>query len=234
MAIGIFPWQSRACPCTAVRGMSLAVRPTVYLETTIPSYLTARPSNDLAKAARQAATRLWWDTQRSKYACFVSQLIWDEVGRGDPEAARLRLEVLDGISRHDLSDETPSCTATALPQGAARACLGRCPPHCRERRSPDGVHSDLEFPAYRECPHDEDHPKGLRRSRSSLSGNLHAGSTAGGNPMKPKDDVMKEVHRIKDEIAREHGYDLQSLFEAARKRQAETAKPKPKKSGKAA
>jgi hypothetical protein len=52
--------------------------------------------------------------------------------------------------------------------------------------------------------------------------------------MKPKDDVMKEVHRIKDEIAREHGYDLQSLFEAARKRQAETAKPKPKKSGKAA
>lgn len=52
--------------------------------------------------------------------------------------------------------------------------------------------------------------------------------------MKPKDDVMKEVHRIKDEIAREHGYDLQSLFDAARKRQAESKKPKTKKSGKAA
>lgn len=79
--------------------------PTVYLETTIPSYLTARPSNDLAKAARQAATRLWWDTQRSKYSCFVSQLILDEAGRGDPEAARLRLEVLAGIPRLDLTDE---------------------------------------------------------------------------------------------------------------------------------
>lgn len=52
--------------------------------------------------------------------------------------------------------------------------------------------------------------------------------------MKPKDDVMKEVHRIKDEIAREHGYSLQSLFDAARKRQAESTKPKPKKPGKAA
>lgn len=52
--------------------------------------------------------------------------------------------------------------------------------------------------------------------------------------MKPKDDVMKEVHRIKDEIAREHGYDLKSLFDAARKRQAESERPKPKKSGKAA
>jgi hypothetical protein len=80
------------------------VRPTVYLETTIPSYLTARPSNDLAKAARQAATRLWWDTLRSRCACFVSQLILDEAGRGDLEAARLRLEILDGIPRLDLTD----------------------------------------------------------------------------------------------------------------------------------
>jgi hypothetical protein len=205
--------------------MRLAVRPTVYLETTIPSYLTARPSNDLAKAARQVATRMWWDTQRSKYACFVSQLILDEAGRGDPAAAKIRLEVLAGIPRLDLTDE-------AL--GLARPRLGRCPPHFGQRRATDGVHSDLEFPAHRQCADDEDHSTGLRRSRAPLSGNLHAGPTFGGTTMKPKDDVMKEVHHIKDEIAREHGYDLKSLFEAARKRQAKTVKPKPKKSGKAA
>lgn len=81
------------------------MRPTLYLETTIPSYLTARPSNDLAKAARQAATRLWWDTRRAKYACFVSQLILDEAARGDADAASLRLGVLEGIPRLDLTDE---------------------------------------------------------------------------------------------------------------------------------
>lgn len=82
------------------------MRPTVYLETTIPSYLTARPSNDLAKSARQAATRLWWDTQRSTFACHISQLILDEAGRGDPDAVRLRLEVLATIPRLDLTKES--------------------------------------------------------------------------------------------------------------------------------
>ena len=73
------------------------------------------------KAARQAATRLWWDTQRVKYACFVSQFILDEAGRGDPEAARLRLEALEGIPRLDLTDAALSLAQRLLSRKALPA-----------------------------------------------------------------------------------------------------------------
>lgn len=34
----------------------------VYIETTVVSYLTARPSRDLIVAAHQQITHDWWDT----------------------------------------------------------------------------------------------------------------------------------------------------------------------------
>ena len=66
----------------------------VYLETTIPSYLTARPSRDLVTVAHQQITREWWDTRRHAFALFVSQMVIDEASAGDPEAAIRRLEVV--------------------------------------------------------------------------------------------------------------------------------------------
>jgi hypothetical protein len=38
-------------------------RPTVYVETSVVSYLTARPSRDLLLAAHQQVTRDWWATR---------------------------------------------------------------------------------------------------------------------------------------------------------------------------
>ena len=63
------------------------MKPKVYLETTIPSYLTARPSRDLVTAAHQQITREWWDTRRHAFDLFVSQMVLDEAGAGDEEAA---------------------------------------------------------------------------------------------------------------------------------------------------
>jgi hypothetical protein len=48
-------------------------RKTLYIETTIPSLLTSRPSTDIIKAGRQAATKLFWDCERHKYDLFISQ-----------------------------------------------------------------------------------------------------------------------------------------------------------------
>ena len=73
------------------------MKPTVYLETTIPSYLTAWRSPELVMAARQQITRDWWDKSRDDFELFVSQLVIDEASSGDPDAATRRLEVLDGI-----------------------------------------------------------------------------------------------------------------------------------------
>jgi predicted nucleic acid-binding protein len=69
----------------------------VYLETTVVSYLTARPSRDLILRAHQQITRAWWRTRRSGFDLFVSPLVLQEAGDGDPQAARRRLAALAGI-----------------------------------------------------------------------------------------------------------------------------------------
>lgn len=73
------------------------MRPTVYLETTIPSYLTARPSRDLLTAARQQLTSDWWEDRRQDFECVISQVVLDECGIGDAEAVRRRLEKIAGL-----------------------------------------------------------------------------------------------------------------------------------------
>ena len=70
------------------------MKPKVYLETTIPSLLTAWPSRDLITAADQQMTRTWWEKQRSNYDLVVSTLVLDEIKKGDPAAAAGRLAAL--------------------------------------------------------------------------------------------------------------------------------------------
>ena len=72
------------------------MRPKVYLETTIPSYLTAWSSRDLIKAAHQQITREWWQ-DRARFDLYISQLVLREASGGDADAAGLRLETLKGI-----------------------------------------------------------------------------------------------------------------------------------------
>jgi len=77
----------------------------VYLETTIPSYLTAWRSPELVMAARQQLTREWWDTRRQDFQLVISQLVIDEARAGDATAAARRLEVLEGITLLEFGDD---------------------------------------------------------------------------------------------------------------------------------
>ena len=72
-----------------------SMKPTVYIETTVPSYLTAWPSRDVVRAGEQQVTRDWW-SRRSAYELRVSSLVLLECGAGDAEAAasRPRIEEL--------------------------------------------------------------------------------------------------------------------------------------------
>ena len=72
--------------------------PTVYLETTIVSYLTSYPSTHIVVAANQEITRQWWERERSQYRCFVSPYVLKEASLGDQDAARKRMQVLSEIS----------------------------------------------------------------------------------------------------------------------------------------
>jgi len=72
-------------------------RPSVYVETSVISYLTGRPSRDLIVAAHQQITREWWE-RRERFGLFVSEAVHFEARRGDPDAAARRLEVLAGLA----------------------------------------------------------------------------------------------------------------------------------------
>ena len=51
--------------------------PTLYVETSIVSYLRSRPSAQVVAAARQLLTRKWWETERPTYELVTSQYILD-------------------------------------------------------------------------------------------------------------------------------------------------------------
>ncbi len=70
----------------------------VYIESSVISYLTARPGRDVVVAARQAITLEWWQNQREKYEVFISALVEEEIAAGDSSAAQRRIEAVTGIA----------------------------------------------------------------------------------------------------------------------------------------
>ena len=90
---------------------------TVYLETTIMSYLAALPSRDLIKAARQEVTWEWWNKRRGGYRVYASQVVAREAREGDPDAARRRLELLSGLPLLDVTDEAINLATALISQG---------------------------------------------------------------------------------------------------------------------
>lgn len=83
---------------------SIFMKPKVYLETSVPSYLTARRSRDLIMAANQEITQEWWDN-REQFDLYISGLVLQEAGSGDPIAAQKRIERLDDIPEIDITEE---------------------------------------------------------------------------------------------------------------------------------
>ena len=86
----------------------------VYIETTIPSYLAAWPARDLLQAARQQITHDWWNTARANYDLHISQMVLDEIGAGDAEAAKRRADIVKDIPLLDLTVEVDSVTASIM------------------------------------------------------------------------------------------------------------------------
>src|ERR1039458_3299547 len=89
----------------------------LYLETTIPSYLTSRPSRDLIIAGHQQVTIEWWENRRETFQLYISQLVVDEAGAGDPVAALKRLKVLQGLSLLDITPEVAELASSILASG---------------------------------------------------------------------------------------------------------------------
>lgn len=98
---------------------------TVYLETTVISYLVALPSRDLVVAAHQQISRDWWERRRSAFRCVVSQVVLDEIAAGDQSEATKRLEIVKPLGVLEASSDAEALaqaivSAGALPDKAVR------------------------------------------------------------------------------------------------------------------
>jgi hypothetical protein len=80
---------------------------TIYIETTVVSYLVANPSRDSILAAHQQLTRQWWQDERVRYKCVTSEEVLREAALGDAEMSRRRAEALAGMTVCDASAFRP-------------------------------------------------------------------------------------------------------------------------------
>jgi hypothetical protein len=87
---------------------------TIYIETTVVSYLVANPSRDSIIAAHQQVTRQWWQNERQRYQCVTSREVLREASLGDAEMSRRRAEALAALTVLSVEDSA---------RGLARAIL---------------------------------------------------------------------------------------------------------------
>jgi predicted nucleic acid-binding protein len=93
------------------------MKKTVYVETSIPSYLTARPSRDIRAAAWQQITGQWWEEVRMDYDLFTSELTVVEAAAGNPEAASRRLKSLEDIAELPMDKEVQDLAELLIKNG---------------------------------------------------------------------------------------------------------------------
>jgi hypothetical protein len=101
---------------------------TVYVETSIVSYATSRPSSDPIIAALQNQARQWWQVERPNFELVTSQLVINEASAGDPIAARDRLNLLNGIQLVPITSDVRKIadallSASMMPPKAAADAL---------------------------------------------------------------------------------------------------------------
>ena len=100
----------------------------VYIESSVISYLAARPSRDLVIAGHQAVTAEWWDNQRLRYDAYVSPLVVVEISAGDASAAEKRLRVIADIPSVSIAAgaellASALLASNAVPANSARDAL---------------------------------------------------------------------------------------------------------------
>lgn len=105
---------------------------TAYIETTIPSYYTAKNARSILQASRQLVTREWWDGGCSGFDLVTSTETLNEAGGGDPEMAVERLALLGGLRVLPVTSQAADLARELVASGLVPAIA-----------APDAVHIAL-------------------------------------------------------------------------------------------
>ena len=84
---------------------------TVYIETSVLGYLTARSTKNLIIAGNIEVTRDWWELRRSAFTLYISQVVLTEAAQGDPEIATQRLEAVRGLPLLEVTEAVEDLAA---------------------------------------------------------------------------------------------------------------------------
>jgi hypothetical protein len=90
------------------------MKPKLYLETTIPSYLVASPSRDLIVAAHQQITNEWWANKKDDFEIVISQFVFDEASAGDRQHASERTKIISQFPKLEITDDVKLLAAALL------------------------------------------------------------------------------------------------------------------------
>jgi len=104
------------------------MKPLVYIESSIISYLAAKPARDIVSLARQAITHEWWEYCRNEYSLAVSILVKREISKGDKDAASKRLEFITDLAYLDITNSALAISeellnSSAVPKGSEEDAL---------------------------------------------------------------------------------------------------------------
>jgi len=89
----------------------------VYIETSVISYLVARPSRNPRVASNQELTHKWWRVRRQEFELYVSAVVLGEAQRGDVDLAAARISVARELRLAQVTHEAVDL-ASALVRGA--------------------------------------------------------------------------------------------------------------------
>jgi len=94
------------------------VKDTVYVETSVISYFTSKPSRDLVIAGRQEITREKWPKIIEIFDLYVSALVIQEAEQGDSNAAHKRIDAILDLPVLAISDEAEKLASILIKDGA--------------------------------------------------------------------------------------------------------------------
>lgn len=83
-------------------GYNTSMRPTVYIETTVPSYYC---DERIELAADIARTREWWDEERQDYECFASAIVLEELLAGQYPNKDVCVALLRDVPNLEINEE---------------------------------------------------------------------------------------------------------------------------------
>ena len=158
------------------------MKPRLYLETTVPSYLTSWPSRDLIIAAHQQITQDWWELRRGAFQIYISQFVLDEARAGRRPGCRPTIEsvAVPPATGHHARGRGVNLRHSGVRQDPTQS-RHRRGAHCNRGRTRHGFPANLELRAHCQC-------RDTQGDRLNLPGARHANARSSARPRSCKEN----------------------------------------------